>query len=70
MFCTAVAVLFGAAFSTWHSFAERSAADLAFALRVWLLFAGIAAKGIVAGNVQLGRYLRLIRNERRGSRRG
>ena len=57
-------MLCGAAFSTWHSLMEGLPADPALALRVWLLYAGVLAIGIVTGYTVLGRYLRLIRYER------
>ena len=42
-----IALLSGAAFSTWHSLVEGLPADTA--LRVWLLYAGILASGILVG---------------------
>jgi hypothetical protein len=69
-FCFIVAVLSGAAFSTWHSLLEGLPTDPALALWVWLLYAGILAIGIVAGYTLFGRYLRLIRDERTRSRGG
>ena len=62
-YCLVVAVLCGAAFSTWHSLLEGLPADPPLALQVWLLYAGILASGIVAVYTLLGRYLRLIRYE-------
>ena len=62
-FCTVVAAVFGAAFSTWHSLAEGLAPDPGSALLVWSLYAGPTATWVVAGYALLGRYLRLIRGE-------
>jgi hypothetical protein len=62
-FCTVVAAVFGAAFSTWHSLAEGLAPDPGSALLVWSLYAGITATWVVVGYALLGRYLRLIRGE-------
>jgi hypothetical protein len=67
-YCSIIALLSGAAFSTWHSLVEGLPADTAPALRVWLLYAGTLASGILVGNMLLGRYLRLIRDERTTSR--
>jgi hypothetical protein len=64
VFCFVVALLSGVAFSTWHSLLEGLPTDPDLALRVWLLYAGILAIGIVAGYTLLGRYLRLVRCER------
>ena len=65
-YCSILALLSGAAFSTWHSLVEGLPADTA--LRVWLLYAGILASEILVGYTLLGRYLRLIRDERTTSR--
>jgi hypothetical protein len=67
-FCFIGALLSGGAFSTWHSLLEGLPADPVLALWVWLLYAGILAAGIVTGYTLLGRYLRLIRDERTRSR--
>jgi hypothetical protein len=64
VFCFVVALLSGVAFSTWHSLLEGLPTDPALALRVWLLYVGILAIGVVAGYTMLGQYLRLIRCER------
>ena len=69
-FCFIGALLSGGAFSTWHSLLEGLPADPVLALWVWLLYAGILAAGIVTGYTLLGRYLRLIRDERTRSRGG
>ena len=63
-FCFVVAALCGAAFSTWHTLLEGLPSDPTLALRVWLLYAGVLAIGIVTAYTLLGRYLRLIRCER------
>jgi hypothetical protein len=62
-FCFVAAGLLGAAFSSWHSLLEGLPSDPTLALRVWLLYAGVLAIGIVTGYTVLGRYLRLIRYE-------
>ena len=67
-YCYFIALLSGVAFSTWHSLVEGLPADTGHALRVWLLYAGILASGILVGYTLLGRYLRLIRDERTTSR--
>ena len=64
VFCFVVALLSGVAFSTGHSLLEGLPVDPALALRVWLLYVGILAIGVVAGYTLFRQYLRLIRCER------